>query len=99
LKITEKEVRYVADLANLKLSEAEVAKFTKDLDEILVHMDKLAEIDTGDVAPMAQVLYEADETATLRPDEERSPLGQEAALANAPQAGGGYFKVPRVIER
>jgi len=99
VKITEKEVRYVADLGNLKLSEEEVAKFTKDLDEILVHMDKLAEIDTGDIAPMSQVLYEAEETATLRPDEERPPLGQEAALANAPQAGAGYFKVPRVIER
>ena len=99
MKITEKEVRYVADPGNLKLSEEEVAKFTKDLDEILVHMDNLAEIDTGDIAPMSQVLYEAEETATLRPDEERPPLGQEAALANAPQSGAGYFKVPRVIER
>ena len=99
MKITEKEVRYVADLGNLKLTEEEVAKFTRDLDEILVHMDKLAEIDTGDIAPMSQVLYEAEETATLRPDEERPPLGPEAALANAPQSGAGYFKVPRVIER
>ncbi len=99
MKITEKEVRYVADLGNLRLSEEEVAKFTRDLDEILVHMDKLAEIDTGDIAPMSQVLYEAEETATLRPDVERAPLGPEAALANAPQPGGGYFKVPRVIER
>jgi len=99
VKITEKEVRYVADLGNLKLTEEEVAKFTRDLDEILVHMDKLAEIDTGDIAPMSQVLYEAEETATLRPDEERPPLGPEAALANAPQGGAGYFKVPRVIER
>lgn len=99
MKITEKEVRYVADLANLKLREDEVVKFTKDLDEILVHMDKLAEIDTGDIAPMAQVLYEAEETATLRADEEVPPLGQQAALANAPQSGAGYFKVPLVIER
>ena len=99
MKITEKEVRYVADLGNLKLSDEEVAKFTKDLDEILVHMDKLAEIDTSGIAPMSQVLYEAAETATLRPDEERPPLGPELALANAPQPGGGYFKVPRVIER
>jgi len=99
LKITEKEVRYVADLGNLKLSDEEVARFTKDLDEILAHMDKLAEIDTGDIAPMAQVLYEAGETATLRPDTEGPTLGQATALANAPQPGGGYFKVPRVIER
>ncbi len=75
MKITEKEVRYVADLGNLKLSEEEVAKFTRDLDEILVHMDKLAEIDTGDIAPMSQVLYEAEETATLRPDEEAHATG------------------------
>ena len=99
MKITEKEVRYVADLGNLKLTEEEVAKFTRDLDEILVHIDKLSEIDTGDIAPMSQVLYEADETATLRADVERAPLGSDTALANAPQAGAGYFKVPRVIER
>ncbi len=92
MKITEKEVRYVADLGNLKLSEEEVAKFTKDLDEILVHMDKLAEIDTGDIAPMSQVLYEAEETATLRPDEERPPLGPAVALANAPQPGRRIFQ-------
>ena len=99
MKITEKEVRYVSDLANLKLTDAEVATFTHDLDEILVHMDKLAEIDTGDIAPMSQVLYEAEETATLRADVERPPLGSEAALANAPISGAGYFKVPLVIER
>lgn len=99
MKITEKEVRYVADLGNLKLSEEEVTRFTHDLDEILVHMDKLAEIDTTGIAPMSQVLYEAEETATLRPDQEHAPLGQETALANAPLSGAGYFKVPRVIER
>lgn len=99
MKITEKEVRYVADLANLNLTGEELARFTRDLDEILVHMDKLAEIDTSDVAPMAQVLYEAGETATLRHDEERPTLGPDTALANAPQPGNGYFKVPRVIER
>ena len=99
MKITAKEVRYVSDLGQLKLTDTEVEKFTKDLDEILVHMDKLAEIDTGDIEPMTQVLYEADETATLRADIEQPTLGNEAALANAPQSGNGYFKVPLVIER
>ena len=99
MKITEEEVRYVADLANLKLTEAEVHKFQVDLDEILAHMDSLSEIDTSGVEPMAQVLYEADETATLRADAEVTPLRNEAALANAPVAGGGYYKVPLVIER
>ena len=99
MKISEDEVRYVADLANLNLSDAEVRKFQADLDEILAHIERLNEIDTSNVQPMAQVLYDAGETATLRADHERPPLGTEVALANAPQAGAGYFKVPKVIER
>jgi aspartyl-tRNA(Asn)/glutamyl-tRNA(Gln) amidotransferase subunit C len=99
LKITEAEVRYVADLANLKLTEAEVRKFQADLDEILVHVDKLNEIDTANVEPMAQVLYESEPTATLRPDREAPPLANAEAVANAPATGAGYFKVPLVIER
>lgn len=99
MKITEDEVRYVADLAHLKLTEDELRRFTRELDQILAYMDKLNELDTTGVEPMAQVLYEAEETATLRDDVEREPLGNEAALANAPLAGAGYFKVPRVIER
>ena len=99
MKITEQEVRYVAGLANLNLSDAEVARFQVDLDQILEHMDKLNELDTGDAAPMSQVLYEAEDTATLRADVPVPPLGNQAALANAPDSGAGYFKVPRVIER
>ena len=99
MKITEKEVRYVADLANLKLSDEEVRKLRADMDEILGHMDKLNELDTSTVEPMAQVLYDAEETATLREDQERPTLSNEAALANAPLAGSGHFKVPLVIER
>ena len=44
----------------------------KDLDEILTHIDKLNELDTTDVEPMAQVLFDAEETATLREDVERA---------------------------
>ena len=99
MKITELEVRYVAGLANLKLSDAEVARFQGDLDQILEHIGKLNELDTGNAAPMSQVLYEAEDTATLRPDVPAPPLGNQAALANAPDSGAGYFKVPKVIER
>ena len=99
MKLTDKDVRYVANLANLHLSDEEIARMVHDLGSILEHMDRLAGIDTEGVAPMAQVLYGAEETATLRPDVERAPLGNELALANAPASGAGYFKVPRVIER
>ena len=99
MKITEQEVRYVADLANLSLSEAEVHRFQADLNEILGHIDRLNDIDTAGIEPMTQVVYEAGDTTTLRADRERPPLGTEAALANAAQAGAGYFKVPKVVER
>ena len=99
MRITEDKVRYVAALANLQLTDTEVAKLQADLDGILEHMDKLKEIDTTGVEPMAQVLFDAGETATLRADVPVPPLGNEAALASAPQAGAGYFKVPKVIER
>jgi aspartyl/glutamyl-tRNA(Asn/Gln) amidotransferase C subunit len=99
LKITLEQVQYVADLANLKLTDEEVRKFQADLDEILVHIDRLNEIDTSQAEPMAQVLFETDETATLRPDRPRPGLGTDLALANAPLAGAGHFKVPEVIKR
>jgi len=99
VKITEPEVRRVAELANLALTEQEIVRMTKDMDEILAYMDQLGELDTSNVEPMSQVLYDAEETATLRPDVERKPLGNADALANAPVSGQGYFKVPRVIEK
>ena len=70
-----------------------------DLGQILTYVEQLNELDTSNIEPMAQVLYDADETATLREDVPRVCLTNEVALANAPQKGSGYFKVPKVIER
>lgn len=89
----------MATLANLTLTEDEVVRLSHDMDEILTHIDKLNELDTAGVEPMSQVLYDAEETATLREDRERPPLGSAAAVANAPLSGNGYYKVPLVIER
>ncbi len=101
MKITEKQVRDVADLANLTLTDQEIHAMAHDMDEILVYMEKLGEVNTDGVEPMAQVLYEAEETATLRPDVEHPERRFDSAIAtaSAPQAGQGYFKVPKVIER
>ena len=99
MNLTDEEVRYVADLANLRLSDEEVQRMSHDLGEILTYIEQLNELETGNVEPMAQVLYQADETATLREDVPYTPLGNEEALRNAPLSGSGYFKVPKVIER
>ncbi|HEY8671499.1 MAG TPA: Asp-tRNA(Asn)/Glu-tRNA(Gln) amidotransferase subunit GatC, partial [Terriglobales bacterium] len=55
MKVTEEDVTYVADLANLELSEEERSRMVRDLNSILGHVDSLAELDTKDVPPMAQV--------------------------------------------
>jgi aspartyl-tRNA(Asn)/glutamyl-tRNA(Gln) amidotransferase subunit C len=99
VNISEDEVRYVAALANLALTDGEIARMSADMGEILTYVEKLNQLDTIGVEPMAQVLYESEETATLRPDEPHEPLGTDTALANAPASGAGHYKVPKVIER
>lgn len=99
MKLTEDQVRYVSHLANLSLTEEEVMRLSHDLGQILTHIEQLNELNTSEVEPMAQVLFDADETATLREDVPRAPLTNEEALANAAASGNGYFKVPKVIER
>lgn len=99
MKITENEVRYVANLANLTLADHEIGKMVHDLDEILTHIETLNQLDTSEVEPMSQVLYDAGETATLRDDVVVPSLPNEEALRNSPRSGAGYYKVPLVIER
>ncbi len=96
---TEKQVRGVADLANLKLSPDEIERMAHDLGSIVTYMEKLNELDTTQVEPITQVLFDAEETATLRDDIVQPTIPNAEALANAPESSAGYFKVPRVIER
>ncbi len=101
--VTDKDVSYVADLAQLELTEDERVRMLKDLNAILGHIDTLNELDTSNVEPMAQVASEGNVTEgsaqTLRADELRPSLPREEALRNAPVTDGIFFKVPKVIER
>jgi aspartyl-tRNA(Asn)/glutamyl-tRNA(Gln) amidotransferase subunit C len=103
MKIARKDVQYVAALANLELSEAEQERMERDLNSILGYVDQLAELDTTNVEPMTQVSEMirtgGDVLDPLRADELCESLPREAALANAPQADGTFFRVPKVIER
>ena len=99
MKLTEERVRYVANLANLALKDEEVSHFSEELSHILEHIDKLNELDTENVEPMTQVLFDVEDTATMRADVAGRTLSNEEALANAPLSGAGHFKVPLVIER
>jgi len=102
MKVTQKEVDYVAALANLELTDAERLGMEKELNAILDYIDQLSELDTSNVQPMAQVAQIASEgalTEALRPDELRECLPRELAMKNAPQSDGTFFRVPKVIER
>jgi aspartyl-tRNA(Asn)/glutamyl-tRNA(Gln) amidotransferase subunit C len=112
MKVTDKDVSYVADLANLELSEDERARMVRDLNSILGHVQSLNELDTKDVPPMAQVSdrYGLDESKqgsdrfayASRDDIQeglRKSLPHDVALVNAPDSDGTFFKVPKVIER
>jgi len=112
MKITEKDVSYVADLANLELTDEERAHMVRDLNSILEYVDMLNRLDTTNVAPMAQVSdrYGVDTSRTgserfayaSREDVLfglRPSLPHDEALANAPDADEKFFQVPKVIER
>ncbi len=99
MAFTEKDVRYVAELAHLELTEEEVRKFLPQLASILQYVQKLNELDTSAIEPMAQVTYPGSQNAAFRADQPRRNFSQDEALANAPESGAGCFKVPRVIER
>jgi aspartyl-tRNA(Asn)/glutamyl-tRNA(Gln) amidotransferase subunit C len=112
MKVTEKDVAYVADLGNLELTAEERTRMVRDLNSILGHIDSLNELDTTNVPPMAQVSdrYGVDQSKqgserfayASREDVHeglRKSLCHEVALANAPDSDGTFFIVPKVFDR
>ena len=112
MKVEEKDVTYVAALANLELSGEERSALLRDLNSILDYVDRLNELDTSKVEPMAQVSDRHGVDGSKQGSERfayasredvveglRKSLSQEAALENAPDADGTFFRVPKVIER
>jgi len=112
MKVTAKDVSYVADLANLELTNEERPRMVRDLNSILDYIDLLNELDTSSVQPMAQVSdqYAVDQLErhshrfayAIREDIKeglRKSLPHDVALQNAPESDGTFFKVPKVIDR
>ncbi len=95
MKITKKEVEYVARLARLALSEAEKEKMTAQLDSILQYMDTLNKLDTKKVEPTSHVLPLNN---VWREDVTTPSCPREEILANAPEQAEGFYKVKKVIE-
>jgi aspartyl-tRNA(Asn)/glutamyl-tRNA(Gln) amidotransferase subunit C len=93
-RISEDQVRHVARLSRLELTDEQVGHFTTQLSAILDYVSKLEELDVDDVEPMAHAL---DVTNVLRPDEVIPPMPLDEALANAPDKSPPFFKVPKVL--
>ncbi len=112
MKVSEKDVAYVADLANLDLTPEEHTGMVRDLNSILDYIDKLNLLDTTNVEPMTQVSDRYGLDASKRGSERfsyatrddvleglRKSLPHDEALENAPDADGTFFRVPKVIEK
>lgn len=95
MKITRGDVEHVARLARLELSAAEAETFTGQMDAILAYVEKLNELDTAGIVPTSHAVPLEN---AFRDDVARPGIGVEAALANAPERSGSFFRVPRVIE-
>ncbi len=112
MKVTEQDVLHVADLANLELTPQERERMVADLNSILNYVDRLNELNTSGVEPMAQVSDRYGVDATKSGSERfayasredvlhglRKSFAREQALQNAPETDGTFFTVPKVIER
>ncbi len=94
MKIPLQEVKHIAGLARLKLTEDELLLFTKQLNNILDYMEKLNKVDTRGIKPTSHALYN---TNALREDIVERSLRKKEAMDNAPQKDGDFFLVPKVI--
>ena len=94
-KIDEAQVRTVAKLARLELNDDEVARFSVELSSILGYIEKLGELDTDNVEPLAHCLPIHN---VFREDVPKPSLENDVALANAPARYDEYFKVPKILD-
>jgi aspartyl-tRNA(Asn)/glutamyl-tRNA(Gln) amidotransferase subunit C len=90
------DIRHVARLARLALTNEEISTFGPQLGDLMAHVDDLAQLDTQDVAATAQVVpsRNVQRADAVRPE---TMLSHDAALQNAPQRQGPFFRVPRII--
>lgn len=95
MRLTKEQVQHIANLARLKLTDEEVARYPEQLSEILDYFTQLQEVDTTDIPPTSSVL---PVQSVLRPDEPSPGLSLEELLDNAPQTESGQFRVPPVLD-
>lgn len=89
------DVRDVAHLARMNITDAEAALFQEQLDQVLDHVRELGQLNLENIEPTAHAVAVQN---VFRADEERPGMAHDAVMANAPQARNGLFMVPRILE-
>jgi aspartyl-tRNA(Asn)/glutamyl-tRNA(Gln) amidotransferase subunit C len=98
MPITEADIAKVAQLAHLELADEELKTFGTQIAEIVAYVEQLNELDTANVEPaIGGLTPEGERTTTSRDDEIEGSLGQQTALAEAPDPAAGHFRVPKVL--
>jgi aspartyl-tRNA(Asn)/glutamyl-tRNA(Gln) amidotransferase subunit C len=95
MSVTPEQVRHIAKLARIAMSDEEIARLVPELNGIIGWVEQLGEVDTGGVEPLTAVI---DQKLRLRDDAVTDGDCRDAVLANAPDAQHGFFAVPKVIE-
>lgn len=94
VRLTDQQVRHVAKLSRLELTDEQIHRFAGQLSTVLVHVSKLMELDVDGIEPMAHAM---DVTNAWRQDQPHAGIPVDTVLANAPDKSGPFFKVPRVL--
>ncbi|MDF1612875.1 MAG: Asp-tRNA(Asn)/Glu-tRNA(Gln) amidotransferase subunit GatC [Stygiobacter sp.] len=96
MTIKKEDVKYIASLAKLKFDENEIEKFTEQFNEIISYIEKLNELDTSNVEPLA---HPFESNNVFRNDELKKSASTEEALKNSPSKTEEFFRVPKVINQ
>lgn len=98
MPITEADIKKIADLAHIEITSEELKVFGPQIADIVKYVEQLSAVDTANVEPaIGGLTPEGERTDSARDDEVQPSLGQEVALAEAPDAACGHFRVPKVL--
>lgn len=95
MEISKEEIKHIANLSMLNLSDEAVTKYTKDMEQIVEFANKINEIDTSDIEISA---FSSDSVNVFRKDEVRESFERETLLSNAPSSNGEAYSIPNVMD-
>lgn len=93
--VSKDEVKYIAEIAKLEISQSEIDSFTQKFDQVMDFMEKINEVDTEGIEPTYSVL---EDDGFMKHEENNQTLKRDEAIMNTKETKYGYFKILRVVE-